>query len=158
VPEYEQSLKRERDFTLGYRFQLAILEQSRQGFQDFQGKAQKKLDAETAGLSTKAGQCLVRHAKDMSKQLAAVLENNEFLRYEVFSGSGENIRYQVAGGAVGGNPNRVPANIKPQKMMNWNFDGEFWEDEIGSYRSSLQNVCPTVGAQQAKAANGEEKE
>ena len=28
------------------------------------------------------------------------------------------------------------------KMMNWNFDGEFWEDEIGSYRSSLQNNCP----------------
>src|SRR6185369_17598870 len=70
-----------------------------------------------------------------------VLENNEFLRYEVFSGSGENIRYQVSGGQVSGT-NRIPAHIKPTKMMNWNFDGEFWEDEIGSYRSSLQNNCP----------------
>lgn len=149
--DYDKGLKRERDLTIAYRFQLMILEQSRQGFLDFQSKAQKKLDTETAGLTTTAGTRLIKHAKTIKEDLGRVLDNNEFLRYEVFSGSGENIRYQVAGGQVGA-PNRIPASIKPQKMMNWNFDGEFWEDEIGSYRSSLQNVCPSNMHRTAKTA------
>lgn len=153
--EWEQNLRRERDLTIGYRFQLAILEQSRQGFLEFQSKAQSKLDTETAGITKKAGQSLVKHAKSMTEEMNRVLDNNEFLRYEVFSGSGENIRYQVSGGKVG-QANRVPASIKPQKMMNWNFDGEFWEDEIGSYRSSLQNVCPSATQHTAKTVEDEE--
>lgn len=153
--DWQQNLRRERDLTIAYRFKLMILEQSRQGFLDFQSVAQKKLDTETAGLTERAGQFLLTHAKDMRDEMSKLLENNEFLRYEVFSGSGENIRYQVAGGKVGA-PNRIPASIKPAKMMNWNFDGEFWEDEIGSYRSSLQNACPTSMTKQAQHLDEEE--
>ncbi len=142
LDQYNANLKLEKDRTIGYRFQLTILEQSRQGYLDFQKKSQGKLDKETVALSTKAGDILLKRAMGMKTEMNRVLENNEFLRYEVFAGSGENIRYQVAGGKVDGNVTRVPANIKPTKMMNWSFDGEFWEDEIGSYRSSLQNACP----------------
>ncbi|MBX3021687.1 MAG: hypothetical protein KF799_08440 [Bdellovibrionales bacterium] len=150
--EWENNLRRERDLTIGHRFKLQILELSRQGFLDFQGKAQKKLDTETASISLRAGQSLSKHAKSMTEEMGRVLDNNEFLRYEVFSGSGENIRYQVSGGVVG-KENRIPASIKPTKMMNWNFDGEFWEDEIGSYRSSLQNVCPSASSRTATTVN-----
>src|SRR5262249_23269831 len=115
--EWEQNLKRERDLTIAYRFQLAILEQSRQGFMDFQSKAEGKLKVETVSLSERAGQCLLNYAKRMNEEMGLVLDNNELLRYEVFSGSGEDIRYQVAGGQVG-KPNRIPASIKPTKMMN----------------------------------------
>jgi hypothetical protein len=142
LDDMKASLKLEKDLTIGYRFQLSILEQSREGYLDFQHKSQAKLDNESASLSTHAGDLLLKHVKHMQKEMANVLENNEFLRYEVFSGSGENIRYQVAGGEVDGRAGRIPASIKPQKMMNWNFDGEFWEDEIGSYRSGLVNNCP----------------
>jgi tetratricopeptide (TPR) repeat protein len=144
MDEYNAGLKREKEATMGYRFQLAILEQSRQGYLDFQKKGQSKLDSETVALSTKAGEVLLKRATAMRSEMNRVLENNEFLRYEVFSGSGENIRYQVAGGEVSGTVNRVPAHVRPTKMMNWSFDGEFWEDEIGSYRSSLQNNCPAA--------------
>lgn len=142
LEDKRNSLKAERDLTIALRFQLAILEQSRQGYLTYQRTSQAKLDTETIGLTTKAGEILLTRAKSMQTDMKRVLENNEFLRYEVFSGSGENIRYQVAGGDVG-NMNRVPAHIRPTKMMNWSFDGEYWVDEIGSYRSSLQNVCPT---------------
>ena len=72
--------------------------------------------------------------------LARYMDNNELLRYEVFSASGENIRYQVAGGEKS---NRVPASAIPKsKSLQWDFDGEYWEDEIGHYRSSLKNNCP----------------
>jgi hypothetical protein len=30
-----------------------------------------------------------------------------------------------------------------------------WEDEIGSYRSSLQNVCPSAVTKQAKTIDEE---
>jgi len=153
--EWEAQLKRERDLTVAYRFQLAILEQSRQGYLELQSTSQKKLDAETASLNLEAGRTLISRARSMQSEMQRVLENNELLRYEVFAGSGENIRYQVAGGEVG-SPNRVPAHIKPVKMMNWSFDGEFWEDEIGSYRSSLQNACPTSAKRPAERQEGEQ--
>jgi hypothetical protein len=134
-------LKAEKDQTMGYRYQLMILEQSRAGYLDFQAKSQANVDAETVALTQRTADMLQKRALAMQEEMRMVLDNNEFLRYEVFSGSGENIRYQVAGGQVAG-PNRIPASIKPTKMMNWSFDGEFWEDEIGAYRSSLQNSCP----------------
>lgn len=140
--QLRSELLRNRDLTIAYRFKLAMLEQSRQGYLSFQKNSQAKLDAETATLSQRAGEVLLARAKSLQSDMGRILENNEFLRYEVFAGSGENIRYQVAGGDVG-NISRVPAHIKPTKMMNWSFDGEYWADEIGSYRSSLQNVCPT---------------
>ncbi len=136
-----QGLQTERERTMGYRFKLALLETSRQGYLKFQKSSQAEIQKQSGILSAEAGQMLLGRAKGIQKELSRVLENNEFLRFEVFSGSGENIRYQVTGGKVG-TPNRVPASIKPRKMMNWSFDGEFWEDEIGSYRSSLQNNCP----------------
>ena len=153
--DYEANVIRERDHVIGYRFQLTMLEQSRQGYLDFQGRATERLGQARTDVTAKAGQSLLGHAKRMNDDMTRVLDNNEFLRYEVFSGSGENIRYQVAGGQVG-NVNRVPAAIKPAKMMNWNFDGEFWEDEIGSYRSGLQNNCATTVTKQANHKNDEE--
>ncbi|NJL25338.1 MAG: hypothetical protein HC902_09270 [Calothrix sp. SM1_5_4] len=143
--EWLRNLRRERDLTIGYRFELQMLELGRQGYLDFQKKSQAKLDSETTTLTARTGDVLLKRVKTMKDEMSRVLENNEFLRYEVFAGSGETIRYQVAGGAVGA-LNRVPASIKPTKMMNWSFDGEFWEDEIGSYRSALNNVCPTAQA------------
>lgn len=156
LAQMNASLKLEKDLTIGYRFQLAILEQSRQGYMDFQSKSQAKLNTEGKSIAHQAGTILLSHAGNMQKEMARVLENNEFLRYEVFSGSGENIRYQVSGGKVD-QSHRVPASIKPTKMMNWNFDGEFWEDEIGSYRSSLHNNCPAnMQATKAEAIPAEQ--
>lgn len=155
--DWDLGLRRERDNVIGYRFQLTVLELSREGYLEYRGQAQTKLVDETNGLQTKAGSTLLTHARAMNQDMTRVLENNEFLRYEVFSGSGENIRYEVAGGKLG-NANRVPASIKPTKMMNWNFDGEFWEDEIGSYRSSLQNNCPTVNPSAQAKINIEHEE
>ena len=81
--------------------------------------------------------------KKVEQKLASVLDNNELLRYEVFAGSGENIRYQAAGGETG-SEKRVARTVKPEsKALQWQFDGEYWEDEIGHYRSSLRDNCPT---------------
>lgn len=143
----------ERDHIIGYRYQLAMLELGRQGFLAFKEKSENRIGKEQYALKEGAGRFLVSYLKKLKDDMSQIIDNNEFLRYEVFAGSGENIRYQVAGGTVSGEANRIPASIKPQKMMNWNFDGEYWEDEIGAYRSSLQNLCPDMG----KAENANKK-
>ena len=83
--------------------------------------------------------------KKIRTDLFRFLDNNELLRYEVFAASGENIRYQVAGGEKA---TRIPANVLPKsKSLQWDFDGEYWEDEIGHYRSGLKNNCPAARQQ-----------
>lgn len=154
MDEYKKLMKFEKELVVGLRFQLAILEQSRQGYLKFQTVSQKEVEATKMSLKGEAGTQLANRMKDMKDQMARVLDNNEFLRYEVFAGSGENIRYQVAGGEVS-NETRVPASIKPQKSLNWSFDGEFWEDEIGNYRSSLRNNCPQDQAMLAPKGEGQ---
>ena len=141
LEEFKKLFKFEKELIIGLRFQLAILEQSRQGYLDFQKISQNEVESTKSELKGLAGDQLVDRFKDMKSQMSRVLDNNEFLRYEVFSGSGENIRYQVSGGKVS-NETRIPASIKPEKSLNWSFQGEFWEDEIGNYRSSLRNNCP----------------
>jgi hypothetical protein len=83
--------------------------------------------------------------KKIRADLFRFLDNNELLRYEVFAASGESIRYQVAGGEKA---TRIPANVLPKsKSLQWDFDGEYWEDEIGHYRSGLKNNCPAMRQQ-----------
>lgn len=152
VDEAKKRMKFEKELVVGYRFQLAILEQSRQGYIKFQTTSQKEVEQTKMALRTEASETLKSRLSEMKTQIARVLDNNEMLRYEVFAGSGENIRYQVAGGSTEENT-RVPASIKPQKSLNWSFDGEFWEDEIGNYRSSLRNNCPREQAMLNKGEN-----
>ena len=109
-------------------------------------------DTRFENLKSRTEQMLANRLLKMKVELARMLDNNELLRYEVFAGSGENIRYQVAGGDVA---NRVPANAIPKsKNLHWDFDGEYWEDEIGNYRSSLKNNCPNANGHQTAAIEG----
>lgn len=138
--------EKERLHSVPNRYELEVIEESQQAFVRFQRSSQTKIMEVQHKLVSNASQVLYNRFKAMKSEMTKVLDNNEFLRYEIFAGSGENIRYQVAGGQTGGE-NRLPASVKPQKMMNWSFDGEFWEDEIGNYRSSLKNNCPKSGTQ-----------
>ena len=77
----------------------------------------------------------------MESSLAQMIQNNELLKYEIFSGAGDNLRYRITGGKVVGKSEATTTALK-KEALNWEFDGEFWEDEVGHYRSSLKNVCP----------------
>ncbi|MGE0764269.1 MAG: hypothetical protein AB7N80_13385 [Bdellovibrionales bacterium] len=144
MDEWRRQMKLEREVVIGLRYQAEMLENSRKSYLKLQPRIMAKIERERYNLRETAGRDLVETLKRVKIEMGTVLENNEFLRYEVFAGSGENIRYQVAGGKVA-DANRVPASVKPEKLQNWSFDGEYWEDEIGSYRSSLRNNCPQVG-------------
>lgn len=137
----------EREFILGYKYQLALLDFSGLGYQAFRKSSETIIAEQKKTAIERLRVILAKNFEKLREQTGLVLDNNEFLRYEVFAGSGENIRYQAAGGDVKGAPARIPANIKPEKILNWSFSGEYWEDEIGSYRSSLKNLCPEALAE-----------
>lgn len=126
-------------------FELQVYEDSHKSFGVFQKTAEANLQARKKSLQLAAGDILKERLKKIETRLVSILDNNELLRYEVFAGSGENIRFHAAGGASGtqASNHRVPHTAKPEsKALQWNFDGEFWEDEIGNYRSSLKDNCP----------------
>lgn len=141
VNEWNAQKRNEYSSLKNYEFQVTLHEQGRIGYNDMKTVAFERLEGEKAKLRGEAGKELMASLKSLKSRLALTLEGNEFLRYEIFAGSGENIRYQVAGGGTT-TTQRIPANVKPQKILNWEFDGEYWEDEIGSYRSTLTNNCP----------------
>jgi hypothetical protein len=100
-----------------------------------------RIDAEKTILRNKAADALQTSFQELFAGLNKVLDQNEVLQYELYSGAGEHIRYQMAGGEVN-DKERPELKVKKEKSLNWNFKGEIWEDEVGHYRSSLKNVCP----------------
>lgn len=100
----------------------------------------QKLNSEKEVLRISAANAIKNHYTELTENLGKFLDQEEILAYEVYSGAGEHIRYQMADGKIN---DRVPTSLTPEekKSYKWKFRGEVWEDEIGHYRSSLKNVC-----------------
>ncbi|MCB0421484.1 MAG: hypothetical protein KDD61_10845 [Bdellovibrionales bacterium] len=141
VPEWKGSINSELRLIGALNFKIDKYVQGQKQFAVMEKQEKSRIRKEVSGLKQASGKFLKNHMTEMIAVLNQVLDNNEFLRFEIFSGSGENIRYRVSGGAVK-ETKRIPAHIKPKKHLSWNFEGEYWEDEIGSYRSNLVNNCP----------------
>jgi hypothetical protein len=141
VSEWTGNKRAEEILLRRLEFRSDVYKTSSLGYEKLKTTMANRVDRDKGNLRTRAGQELAVQLKGIKTRIAQILEGNEFLRYEIFAGSGESIRYQNAGGA-GQSAQRLPANVKPQKLLNWEFDGEYWEDEIGSYRSTLKNNCP----------------
>ena len=136
----KKELESESRLLNGLFFRIDLYGDAKETFAEFRTDVTGGADKRLTAMRFKLEKLLSSRLTRMKVDLARMLDNNELLRYEVFAGSGENIRYQVAGGEVA---HRVPASVIPKsKSLQWDFDGEFWEDEIGHYRSSLKNNCP----------------
>ncbi len=152
---YATQLQKELDDLNDYFFQVDLFTDAKKAMVEYRADVVGGADKRLEKLRSKTEQILANRLLKMKVDLARALDNNELLRYEVFAGSGENIRYQVAGGDVA---NRVPASAIPKsKSLQWDFDGEYWEDEIGHYRSSLKNNCPNADGHQTASVEGVEE-
>ncbi|MES2964250.1 MAG: hypothetical protein V4760_10195 [Bdellovibrionota bacterium] len=138
--EWQSALDKELDDLNGFFFQVDLYQEAKAALPEYRKDVVGGADKRMAKMRGEIEHVLASRVLRMKTDLARILDNNELLRYEVFAGSGENIRFQVAGGETG---KRVPASVIPKsKALQWDFDGEYWEDEIGSYRSTLKNNCP----------------
>jgi hypothetical protein len=118
-----------------------IVSRAREGIKKMRLLALERLDKEKANLRALAAKTLQGRYNEFVAALANLVDQKEVLSYEIYSGAGEHLRYQMAGGEV---KDREPAALTPEEKESykWKFKGEVWEDEIGHYRSSLKNVCP----------------
>ena len=123
-----------------FSFQIDLYTIIRGSLANYKKETIATADRRMGSVKNKIETVLQKRLVTMKNDLIRILDNNELLRYETFAGSGENIRYQAGGGEQS---KRVPASVLPQsKSLNWQFAGEYWEDEIGHYRSTLKNNCP----------------
>lgn len=100
-----------------------------------------RLEKEKSDLREEAAVALQDRFKTLYASLDRVLGQNDVLQYELYSGAGEHIRYQMAGGDVN-DKKHDELKVQDGKSLYWKTKGEVWEDEVGHYRSSLKNVCP----------------
>ena len=149
---WASELNKELDALNDHFFAVDMYNEAVAAFPGYRKEVIASADVRISDVQDRIEKILRTRMLEMKTELARALDNNELLRYEVFAGSGENIRYQVAGGEEG---KRVPANIIPKsKSLQWDFDGEYWEDEIGHYRSSLKNNCPASHRDTAATEGG----
>lgn len=120
-----------------YQMQYQLTHRSRALIKGLRERAIVRIDKEKVELRDKAGKALKDRLKTIVADLSRILDQNDVLQYELFSGAGEHLRYQMAGGETK-NKDRKAAS---EKQVSWKFKGEIWEDEVGHVRSSLENVC-----------------
>ncbi len=117
-----------------------IITRAREGVKKMRLSALDRLEGEKANLRLQASKNLQSRYNDFIAALGNLVDQKDVLSYEIYSGAGEHLRYQMAGGEI---KDRAPAALTPEESESykWKFKGEVWEDEIGHYRSSLKNVC-----------------
>ena len=137
----EDTALMERRF-LALAVEHLIYSRAKDGIKKMREKAVARLETEETNLRTRAAKNLQSRYQLFTSSLDNLIDQKEVLAYEIYSGAGDHIRFQMAGGEV--NQNKTSATLAPEEdnSYKWKHKGEVWEDEIGHYRSSLKNVCP----------------
>src|SRR3989344_1210373 len=143
--------KKEKEF-LAVGVEHMIISRAREGIKKMRLSAIARLDKEKDSLRLKAAKNLQGRFDTFVASLGNLVDQNEVLSYEIYSGAGEHIRFQMAGGEIN---KRESASLAPDEKQSykWKFKGEVWEDELGHYRSSLKNVCPADDIAQVQGSN-----
>jgi tetratricopeptide (TPR) repeat protein len=126
---------------MSFKIQQFIAQKARTSIKKLREMGVARMEKEKGELREQAGLALKNRMTNLAGGLYRVLEQNEVLAYELYSGAGEHIRYQMAGGNIT-EKERPELKVEQGKSLNFKFQGEIWEDEVGHYRSSLKNVCP----------------
>lgn len=124
-----------------YKYESSQTNRARTQVKVMRESAASRLDLEKKAIRKVAAETLQKRFGNMTAELKELLDQNEVLQYEIYSGAGEHIRYQTAGGEVT-QEKRDQLKVEKNKAMKWSFQGEIWEDEIGHFRSSLKSACP----------------
>ena len=135
-------LKKKEQQYLAVGIEAAIANRAKDGIKKMRTEALARIEKEKTELRNKIATTLQSRYNQFLASLDNLIDQREVLAYEIYSGAGEHIRYQMAGGEI---KERAPAALTPkeEESYKWKYKGEVWEDEIGHYRSSLKNVCPS---------------
>lgn len=137
------SLNIDKNTQLSLKIEQSILAGAKPRIDRVKAAAFEKIQQDKEKLKSTASIMLQKRFNREVASLAEIIQQKDVLAYEIYSGAGEQLRFQMAGGKV---DDRKPASDKAltpeeKESYHWKYRGEFWEDEIGHYRSSLTNIC-----------------
>ncbi len=130
----------------------AIASRAREGLKKVRLDSVARLEKEKDVLRAKASKNLQSRFNDYVASLGNLVDQKDVLTYEIYSGAGDHIRFQMAGGKIS---ERDTASLaaSEKESYSWKHAGEVWDDELGHYRSALKNVCPSDEVAQSKGNN-----
>ena len=139
----EEEITQLKNLIFSLKEQQNIIRSSRNSLKELREASMTRIESEKAKIRSDISAFLKTRYKVLADGLIQQLDQSDILQYEIYSGAGEHLRYQMAGGDIKEKEN---IELKPEKdkSMKWRFQGEIWEDEIGHFRSSLKNVCAEV--------------
>lgn len=126
---------------MSFKIQHYIAKKARNGIKALRTAGVERLEKEKTFYRDRAALAIKTRFEQMLLTLSNTLDQSEVLSYELYSGAGEHLRYQMAGGDIN-TKDREQLKVDKKEAVNWEFKGEIWEDEIGHFRSGLKNVCP----------------
>lgn len=105
----------------------------------------KSLQALQSKLEASAAQILNVKVDNALASLKEKLDQAELIRFEIYSRSGNNIRYRLAGGKIEDKENKDTAfKAFGSKELKWDYNGEIWKDEYGSLSSAVKDQCDSL--------------
>ncbi|MBL7542501.1 MAG: hypothetical protein JNL11_01725 [Bdellovibrionaceae bacterium] len=151
-PKKNKDLLKEEEQTIlkklqSFKYQQQGFKAARDVIKNIRDISFARIDKDKSKHRTRAGVVLKDRLAQLTNDLKDLLDQNELLQYEVYSGAGEHLRFQAVSQEVKGDDPKTRELAQAQlskekdKKVKWNFQGEIWEDEIGHFRSSLKNVC-----------------
>lgn len=114
----------------GVNFHIAKLKQKVESLEKLKKQAEARAEK-------------VLEAKVVSSinQLKEKIDQAELIRFEIFSRSGNNIRYRLAGGKISKKDSETAFKAFGSEELKWDFKGEIWKDEYGSLDTSIKDMC-----------------
>lgn len=144
LKDEEQSIHKKLQ---SFKYQQQGLKAARDVIKTIRDVSFARIDKDKLKHRARAGIVLKERLTQLTGDLKDLLDQNELLQYEVYSGAGEHLRFQTVSQDVKSDDPKQREIAQAQlakekdKKVKWNFQGEIWEDEIGHFRSSLKNVC-----------------
>ena len=132
---------RQDKILMNAKIEYHIAKKARTAIKDLRANTLVRLESEKTRHREKAALAVKGRFMQMLGTLTGTIDQSDILLYELYSGAGEHIRFQMAGGEIG-DKSRPELKVPDNKALKWDFQGEIWQDELGHYRSSLKNVCP----------------
>lgn len=161
-PQDPETLKTAETDLERQKWELALVKKSRKALRSMQTKAQESYAKLKEGYKQEADQAVHARYEEIKKGLAHVLDQSEILRYELYAGASHHLRKEAGATGEAEAQQQVasaPGKPAPKKAagerVRWEFKGEIWEDELGHFRSSLQNVCTESGEAKATVSSND---
>lgn len=105
----------------------------------------QSLEALQKRLEGNAAQILNVKVDNALASLKEKLDQAELIRFEIYSRSGNNIRYRLAGGKIEDKESKETAfKAFGSKELKWDYNGEIWKDEYGSLNSAVKDQCDSL--------------